>query len=273
MIDLHTHTTFSDGTTSPTENAALASDEGLVGLAVTDHDTMAGLQEAAEACRERGLVFVPGLELSTELGGRGVHILGYDVDPDDPDLVAECDRLRNERLRRAQAMVRRLADLGVDVPVDDVRNHRPHVAAAMVAAGAVADIGEAFDRFIADGGPAYVSKHALEPERGVALIRGAGGVAVLAHPGLDHRHADVDLALLDRLVAAGLAGVEADHVGHDDQARRFWRQAATERDLVVTGSSDFHGTRKQSRIGEAATPVSVTERLRARASDKESLGW
>lgn len=279
-FDLHTHSNFSDGTTTPSENAALAAAEGLAGFALTDHDTIAGWEEAAAAASAHGVRFVPGLELSTELGGLGVHILGYGVDPTDAALLAECERLRDERRLRAQAMVVRLGELGIDITMAAVESHaagapigRPHVAAAMVAAGAVEDLDAAFEHYIADDGPAYVSKHALSPERGVELIVAAGGVAVLAHPGVGRRHAAVNVELLDRLVEAGLAGVEADHAAHDAAARAYWRGAARRRDLFVTGSSDFHGRRKEARIGEATTAAAVVDILRGHAREKETLWW
>ncbi|HVM18551.1 MAG TPA: PHP domain-containing protein [Egibacteraceae bacterium] len=267
-VDLHTHSTRSDGVLAPQAVVALAASAGVGGIALTDHDTTDGWDEASDACRRHGLRFVPGVELSTELGGRSVHLLGYWVDPGNDRLRTECDRLRNERLRRAEAMVGKLNALGLPLTFDEVLVQagdapigRPHVAAAMVARGQVADLDAAFDGYLADGGPAYVPKHALAPERGVELIRQAGGVAVLAHPGVSTRDAPVDLALLDRLVAAGLAGVEADHAAHDDDARRYWREAAQQRNLYVTGASDFHGTSQDARLGEAVTPVDVVDAL------------
>lgn len=267
-IDLHTHSTRSDGTTTPSQTVALAREEGLAGIALTDHDTMDGWEEAAAACRRYGLRFVPGLELSTELGGRSIHLLGYFVDPGYPPLVAECDRLRNERLHRAVAVVAKLTTLGLDIDINAVVHRaggapvgRPHIAAVMVDAGAVADLDEAFDMYLHDGGPAYVPKHALAPTEGVALISRAGGAAVLAHPGLSTRDAPVDLDLLDELTAAGLAGVEADHVGHDEEVRGYWRSAALERTLWVTGSSDFHGARDEYTIGASTTAVGVVDAL------------
>lgn len=272
-IDLHTHSTCSDGTTPPAETVAFAARAGVAGLALTDHDTMDGWDEAATACLHHGLRFVPGVELSTELGERSVHMLGYFVDPTYAPLVEECDRLRNERLRRAHAMVAKLGGLGVAISMDNVLRRaagapvgRPHIAAEIVAAGAVEDFDAAFDQYIADGAPAYVPKHALSPEDGVALINAAGGVAVLAHPGVSTRDAPVDLVLLDRLVTAGLRGVEADHAAHDDDARWFWRNAAQERGLLVTGASDFHGTTKDTGIGAAVTPEAVVDALQGFAA-------
>ena len=284
-IDLHTHSTCSDGTTSPAETVALAAVAGVAGIALTDHDTLDGWDEAAEAALRHGLRFVPGVELSTELGERSIHMLGYFVDPTFPPLVSECDRLRNERLRRAYAMVAKLGGLGVEVSMDSVLRRaagapvgRPHIAAEIVAVGAVEDFDAAFDLYLGDGAAAYVPKHALSPEGGVALINAAGGVAVLAHPGVSTRDAPVDLPLLDRLVTAGLRGVEADHAAHDDDARWFWRNAANERGLYVTGASDFHGTRKDTGIGAAVTDIVVVdalERLAATAAtgDIEEAPW
>jgi len=270
-FDLHTHTVFSDGTTSPEDNAAMAASAGLAGLAATDHDTTAGWERAAEACERHDIELVPGLELSTELGDRGVHLLAYWVDGDDPAMTAELERLRGERARRAAAMVAKLQALGIDVALDRVHAlagtaplGRPHVAAALVEAGAVADHATAFDLWLADGGPAYEPKAALSPEAGVRLIVRAGGVAVLAHPGLATREAGTDLALLDRLVVEGLAGIESDHVGHDEVVAAYWRRAADERGLLSTGGSDFHGGRKDSEIGARTTPREVVDALHAR---------
>ena len=278
-FDLHTHSLHSDGRTSAAHNVALAARAGLAGLALTDHDTLTGWDEAAHACDEHGLEFVPGVELSTELDGLSVHLLGYWVRPDDQSLLSECDRLRRERARRAEAIVERLAALGVPVDLADVHARagsapigRPHIAAAMVAAGHVPDLDAAFAGYLADNGPAYVPKYALPPERGVELIRAAGGVAVLAHPGLGFRQAPTDTVLLDRLAAAGLGGVEADHAGHDAEARHWWRQAALERGLVVTGGSDFHGAREECTIGDAVTAESMVAELRGRAGAPPALG-
>lgn len=272
-VDLHTHTIRSDGTTTPTQNVELAASAGLRGLAVTDHDTLAGWDEADAACRARGLAFVPGVELSTELAGRSVHLLGYWVDPDDRPLVDECARLREERRDRAGRILERLALHGVDIDPQRVAMRaggapigRPHVAAAMVDAGVVASVREAFDVWLHDGGPAYVPKHAVAPADGVRLLRGAGGAVVLAHPGLSSRDAPVDERLLDELVAAGLDGVEADHAGHEPDVADRWRELARERELVATGSSDFHGATKDVALGARTTSLDVVESLRRRTS-------
>jgi predicted metal-dependent phosphoesterase TrpH len=273
-FDLHTHSAYSDGTATPAEAVALAAGAGLSGLALTDHDTVDGWAEADDACARHGLTFVPGIELSTEDDGVSVHVLGYWVDPEDAALQEECARLRLSRADRATAILSRLAELGVHVDAEAVRRiagaapvGRPHIAQAMVEAGAVATLNQAFDEYLADGGPAWVVKHALPPEDGVRLIRGAGGVAVLAHPGGfedddGKRTGGVPLSLVDRLCAVGLAGLEAEHAGHAPGTVSYWRRVAAERDLVVTGSSDFHGARKDVPIGAATTSDAGVEALR-----------
>jgi 3',5'-nucleoside bisphosphate phosphatase len=281
-FDLHTHTLHSDGTTTPAENVALAAAARLGGLAVTDHDTLSGWEEAADAARRHDVELVPGVELSTELRGASVHILGYWVDAGHAGLVAECERLYHERDRRADEIVGRLVALGVDIDPVRVRHFaagapigRPHIAKAMVEAGVVPDITAAFDRYLADGGPAYVPKHALDPAEGVRLIVAAGGVAVLAHPALTGERdlpgsglpavPEHMIALVDDLVAVGLVGIEADHAGHDADQVRLWRRVAAERDLLVTGSSDFHGENKDLVIGACTTGEDVVDALRDRA--------
>lgn len=277
--DLHTHSLHSDGTTTPAVNAALAAEAGLAGFALTDHDTFDGWEEARAACADHGLEFIPGVELSTEWRGAGVHILGYWPDREHAELAAECDRLRWERARRAEGMVIRLAALGMDVDIERVRAiagtapiGRPHVAAAMVEAGVVPDADAAFAEWIGEGMPAYEPKHALHPVEAVRLLRAAGGAPVLAHPGLSLRgpledpeppdaregsRGGVPLDLVDEMVSAGLLGIEADHAGHPVNVADRWRQVARTRDLIVTGSSDFHGMRKEVTIGMRTTPAAA----------------
>lgn len=268
--DLHSHTVFSDGLTTPAQNARLASAAGLAGLAITDHDTVEHFDAAQAACHEEGLEWVPGLELSCERDGFSVHLLALWVDPGDHALTTELARLRGERERRIKAMIGHLAEAGIVIAFEDVVARaggaplgRPHLAAALVASGTVADHDEAFAQWLGDGAAAYEPKRALTPERGVALIRQAGGVAVLAHPGLSDRAA-VDLQLLEALAAAGLAGVEADHPGHEFDEVTRWTAAARERGLVVTGGSDFHGTPGGVHVGACSTSLRSFEALTAR---------
>ncbi len=275
-FDLHTHSVWSDGTTTPEENAALAAAAGLRGIALTDHDTVDGWPEMAGACARHGVEFVPGVELSTQDHGRGVHLLGYWVDPEDRDLARTMSWLREARQHRVVQIVAKLRSSGIGVTLDRVRATaadgaplgRSHIAAALVEIGAVDDMHAAFDRLLGEGRPAYVPKQALAPEDGAALIVSAGGVAVLAHPG----RSGVDTALLDRLARARLAGVEADHPNHAGSVAVSWRRAAHERELLTTGSSDFHGTRKAVRIGERTTPDQVVEALRAQKR-QEARSW
>jgi predicted metal-dependent phosphoesterase TrpH len=274
--DLHTHTVHSDGTTTPEDNVSLAKEVGLAGLALTDHDTVTGWEQMREACERHGLAFIPGIELSTERDGRSVHLLGYWVDPTDPALLDECDRLRNERSRRAEDICAKLDALGVGVDVARVRSFagdapigRPHIASAMIEAGHVRDIQTAFDEFLADGGPAYVPKYAVDPVRGVALLRAAGGGVVLAHPGVSEDGGGAVTAdLLDELVAAGLDGVEVDHPTHTPDMVARWRDLAQARGLLVTGASDFHGDRKPIALGERTTTAATLEQLQALASNR-----
>lgn len=275
--DLHTHTVHSDGTTEPEDNVLLAKEVGLAGVALTDHDTVSGWTQMRDACARHGLVFIPGIELSTERDGRSVHLLGYWIDPNDAALADECDRLRNERSRRAEDICDRLDALGVGIDVARVRElagsapiGRPHIASAMVEAGHVADIQTAFDHYLADGGPAYVPKYAVDPVRGVELLTAAGGVVVLAHPGVsEDGGGSVNPELLSELAAVGLAGVEVDHPAHEPDVAERWRQLARAHDLLTTGASDFHGERKDLHIGERNTTEETLSHLHSLSSSKE----
>jgi 3',5'-nucleoside bisphosphate phosphatase len=273
-FDLHTHSDLSDGTTSIEANVALAVELGLEGLGVTDHDTTAPFDRAVAAAEGTGLEVVLGTEFSAELDGLSVHVLGYGIDPGDPVLAQELHRLRDERTIRARAIVERFRDLGVEIRFDRVQElagaapiGRPHIAEAVVEVGAAADTREVFDTWLADGGPAYVAKHAVDPVRAVELLRGAGGVAVLAHPGLFGARDGADgvpVATIEAMVAAGLAGIEADHPDHLEVHRDRYRDVAVALDLVVTAGSDYHGEAKANRLGSTTTPRAEVERLLAR---------
>lgn len=272
--DLHTHTDLSDGTTSIEANVADAIALGLEGLGVTDHDTTAPFERAMVAAAGSDLELVLGTEFSAEHLGFSVHVLGYWIDPTDRTLQAEMERLRNERYHRAAAIVERFRDLGVEVTFARVREiagaapiGRPHIAQAVVEAGAAADTREVFDTWLADGGPAYVGKHAVDPVRAVELLTGAGGVAVLAHPGLfGARDGGQGLGadVIEAMVAAGMAGIEADHPDHRDEHRDRYRDLARAHDLIVTAGSDYHGSAKVQGLGAATTSRAAVEELRAR---------
>lgn len=272
-IDLHSHSEASDGTRPPAEVVRRARARGVDVLALTDHDTVAGWDEAAAALPD-GLALVPGIELSCHLEGRSLHLLGYLFDPEEPRLAAELARVCDDRVIRARGMVDRLRELGVDVTWGMVRAlargeavGRPHIARAMVEAGAVRTADEAFTpEWIAQGGRAYVERYALEPERAIGLVRAAGGVCVLAHPRARRRGYVFGDEVIEKLAAAGLAGVEADHPDHLPQDRAGLRATAAALGLAVTGSSDDHGALTGDRLGAETTAPDDFERLAAAAS-------
>jgi predicted metal-dependent phosphoesterase TrpH len=249
-IDLHTHSDRSDGTFTPSEVVRHAAERGLDVVALTDHDTTAGIEEALAAGRELGVEVVPGVEFSAEHQGTSVHVLCYWMDVEDASLQEELGRLRDDRFRRGELMVSKLRELGFDVSFDRVREIaqggnivRPHVAQAMVEAGIVASEEEAFDRWIADGRPAHVPKHALAPIDALRLIREAGGLCVLAHPGMWGDQSEVPEDLIEAMAGAGMAGLEVDHTDHDPEQRARYRALADRFGVIATGGSDCHGTR------------------------------
>jgi 3',5'-nucleoside bisphosphate phosphatase len=249
-IDLHTHSTHSDGTFGPAELVRLAADRDLQVVALTDHDTTNGLPEALATGLEVGVQVVPGVEFSAEYLGTSVHILCYWMDEEDRALQLELRRLREDRYRRGELMVEKLDSLGLPVEFERVREIagdativRPHIAQAMVEAGVVASEKEAFDRYIGDGGPAHVAKHALDPLDAVALIEDAGGVCALAHPGMWGDQSSVPDELIERMAAAGMRGLEVDHPDHTSEARERYRALADRLGLIATGGSDCHGSR------------------------------
>ena len=275
-IDLHTHSLVSDGTDTPAELVLAASRAELDAIALTDHDTFAGLTEARDAGVAAGVAVLAGVEVSAERGGASVHLLGYGCDPGHAALRDELAHIRAGRTDRVPTMVARLVALGVPITLDDVRaqSHgpslgRPHVADALVAAGHVATRNEAFDRWLYDGGPAYVDRYSPDVAAAIALVRGAGGVAVLAHPwGRGRRH-DLPAEYLAELAAAGLDGVEVDHPDHDEPTRAELRAVAAGLGLLATGSSDHHGTGKlHNPLGAYLTVPEVygeiLDRIRAR---------
>ncbi len=274
QIDLHLHTTLSDGRLTPTELLRRAHANGVRILAVTDHDNTDGLAEARTAADALGLELIPGIELSTDLGPLGVHVLGYFLRYEDPAFQARLLPMRDDRVSRAQAMVRRLAELGYPIAWERVVEiagegsvGRPHLAQALLEAGHVRSITEAFDRFIADHGPAYVDRMKLTPGDAIALIHAYGGVAAVAHP---HDAPDVD-ALIAELAAAGLDGVETYYQGYGPDRVEHLLALARQYDLIPTGGSDYHGfpmgnaADVDNDVGSAPVPEETVERLRARA--------
>jgi predicted metal-dependent phosphoesterase TrpH len=272
-IDLHTHTNRSDGTFEPGELVHAAAERGLEVIAVTDHDTTEGLDASAAAGVESGVEVVPGVEFSAEYEGSSVHVLCYWMDVDHAPFQAELTRLRDDRFRRGELMVEKLRELGFDISFERVREIarggnivRPHVAQAMVEAGIVPSEEEAFERWIADGRPAHVPKHALDPLDAVRLIREAGGLCVLAHPGMWGDQTSVPDELIEAMAAAGMAGLEVDHTDHSPEQRARYRAMAGRLGVIPTGGSDCHGKRYDPiRLGTSqCTPESFAA-LRALA--------
>lgn len=270
--DLHAHSNRSDGTLSPAEVVSLAAGRDLAGIALTDHDTFEGLSEAAAAAEGFGVDLVPGIEFSAEYDGASLHILGYWVDPADPAVNDELDRLTATRFRRGELIVEKLRELGYDIDFDRVREiaggrtiARPHIAHAMVEAGIVATEEEAFQRFISDDGLAYVPKHALEPMDALRLIRSAGGACVLAHPGMWRGNGSVPDELIERMGAGGMVGLEVWHPDHDEAARARYAALADRLGLVATSASDCHGERFGYRLGTERTDADTYAELRRRA--------
>jgi predicted metal-dependent phosphoesterase TrpH len=272
-IDLHAHSNRSDGTFAPAEVVRLASERDLEVVALTDHDTTDGLHEALGTGAEVGVEVVPGIELSAEYDATSVHVLCYWMDPANPGLQAELARLRDERFRRGELMVEKLRELGVPIEFEDVKRIangativRPHVAQAMVEIGAVASEKEAFDAYLGDGRPGHVPKHALDPVDAVALILGAGGVCVLAHPGMWGDQTSVPVELIERMAAAGMRGLEVDHPDHLPEQVERYRTLAGELGLVATGGSDCHGTRYEPvRLGTSLCRPEAFDQLRSPA--------
>jgi predicted metal-dependent phosphoesterase TrpH len=274
VIDLHTHTTFSDGTFTPEELVALARERGISTLAVTDHDSTEGLGRALAAAGGDGLEIVPGVEFSTQRDGHGIHVLAYWMDVEDDAFQAELRRLRDDRFRRGERTVEKLQELGYPVSFERVREIaegknivRPHIAQALVEAGVVHTIEDAFTpELIAEGGRAYVEKHALDPLAALRLIKDAGGLVVVAHPGLFRERLGVSDDVIEELAEAGLDGIEAGHPDHPPDAERRYRDMARRLGLVATGSSDCHGTRYDPvRLGSVTTEPEEFARLKAKS--------
>ncbi len=253
LIDLHTHTTASDGSLTPAQVVQAAAQAGLKAVAITDHDTVAGLDQALAASRGGEIEVVPGVEISVERRGSraGMHILGLYLDHRHPGLLSALERLQEARARRNPQIAQRLRELGLAVSMEQVEAlagggqvGRPHFAQVLVQMGAVADRGEAFARYLAADAPAYVPKFRFPPDEAIAFLRRAGAVPILAHPGLLRLRPRALEELLGRLKEQGLEGVEAYYSEHDPATERLLASLAARLGLVVSGGSDFHGANK-----------------------------
>lgn len=241
--DLHVHTTASDGTLTPAQLVARARDRGVDVLAIADHDTVAGIPEAANAASAASITLVPAVELSAVADGRDAHILGYFVDVADADLLSHLADLRDARSRRAETMVSALRDAGYDISLDDVLAlsaggavGRSHIARALVGRGHAESVRDAFERLIGHGRAFYVPKDVRTPAEIIGIIRAAGGLPVLAHPGVSRLE-----SAIPSLLETGLGGIEAYHADHSPEQRELFANTAKEAGLLVTGGTDFHG--------------------------------
>lgn len=276
-IDLHTHTSFSDGSLSPTALISLATQQGIDVLAITDHDTTEGLPEALEATKDLSLELIPAIELSSQFQNREMHILGYFINLNDPQFQTRLKTLRSTRIERIVSILERLHSLGIDIPLEDVQKAsetgtigRPHIAQVLIAKNFVKNIKEAFEKFLGSRGKAYVQRPVPEAQEIIEWITDAGGIPILAHPYWEGFNKEDSAKACQTLVDQGLQGLEvfygtfsARHISFNlGLARRF--------DLLMTGGSDFHGTLKPDIAlgkgrGSLHVPPKVVEKLRAAA--------
>lgn len=265
-VDLHVHTTCSDGTLDPAAVVARAVEAGLAAVAITDHDTMSGVAPAREAAGSR-IEVVPGIEISSSGDGGETHVLGYYLDPADPRLRARLARFADDRRRRVAAMADRLAAAGAPVDAAGILAlagegvvGRPHVAEALLRAGHVSSLDDAFRRYLGPHGTAWVPRPPFPPEEAIALIHDAGGVSVLAHPG-----PQLDDRVVEALAARGLRGIEVWHPQHAAPTVRRYQLLAARLGLITTGGSDFHGPGRGAELGDRPVPARVLDALKRAA--------
>ncbi len=276
LIDLHTHSTASDGTLSPEELVKLAFQKGLKALALTDHDTVAGLEAASKTAQKLGLAFVPGVEISVKFDGPGhCHLLGYFIDYREETLLKTLSKLHEAREMRNEKMVEKLKALGIPISLEELQKvagggeiGRPHMAKLLIQKGVVRDFDEAFEKFLGKGRPAYVPKARLTTEEAISIIQKAGGLTSLAHPYYLGLSKEDTRSYVSSLKEMGLAAIEAYYTDHDAEYTAFCLSLAEEFGLLVTGGSDFHGANKPEielgrGKGELKVPYEVYERFYA----------
>lgn len=273
FADLHLHTRYSDGTYSPEEVVAQAQRLGFAAIALTDHDTVEGCAAVGQLCTAAGIEFISGTELTAEQDGHEIHILGYLIDVHHPKLLAELARFQSVRQNRIHEMVARLNQLNVPLRVESVfalancqSPGRPHVARALVQARLCGNLDEAFERFLKKGRPAWVPKFKMSAAEAIALLHEAGGVAVMAHPGLNRTD-----EVIPAMVAAGMDGIECFHTKHSTSTSEHYLEIADRFQLLVTGGSDCHGMSKGAPVmGTVKLPYQHVEKLKARAAERRA---
>jgi predicted metal-dependent phosphoesterase TrpH len=270
-IDLHMHSTYSDGVHSPATLIAIAKSKGIAGIALTDHDSVDGYDELERAAREAGIDVMTGVELSCEFNGRDLHVLGYGVDPRNEKLQALLREFRGARERRGIRIVEKLAEQGVRIDISVVIAKagggalgRPHIAEALIEAGYATDHAQVFARYIGEGCPAYVEKYKMHPGQAVASIKAAGGLAFIAHPGYYMEDYDAFLRLLDE----GFDGLEVFHPYHIPPVTNRLLALARERGLLISGGSDFHGFAGRDNMGEPTVSHDLFQRIQEALAER-----
>ncbi|KXG43825.1 PHP domain-containing protein [Tepidibacillus decaturensis] len=268
--DLHSHSTASDGLNAPADNVKLAKEAGLAALGVTDHDSVSGIDEAIKMAEKIGIEVVPGIEMSTVEKGQDIHVLGYFIRYKDKEFLNTLDELQKARDKRNEMIIVKLNELGIQITLDEVKKKirreganvgRPHIAEVLIEKKVVDTMEEAFDLYLGKKGKAYVNPIRISPEEGIDIIKKAGGVPVLAHPGLYD-----DDEMVVRLIKYGLKGIEAFHPDHDEEAEKRYQEMGETYGIIVTAGSDFHGSRNgemfHAPIGTKMVPYQVVERLK-----------
>lgn len=270
-IDMHMHSTYSDGVRTPSELVAMAKSKGLAGIALTDHDSVEGFAELSRAAAGTGVDVMTGVELSCEYNGRDLHVLGYGVDPGNAALQSLLREFRDARERRGERIVAKLSGQGVHIDMERVMakaGHgalgRPHIAEALIEAGYVADHAQAFARYIGEGCVAYVDKYKMQPKQAVASIHAADGLAFVAHPGYYMEDFDAFLRLIDE----GFDGVEAFHPYHIPPVTTRLLALARDRALLISGGSDFHGFAGRDNMGEPVVSHALFERIQETLAER-----
>ena len=279
MIDLHTHTSYSDGTDTPSQliNKALAAGISVIGL--TDHDSISGWQEASNALRA-GISLVPGAEISCQTpDGISVHILGLLFDSNNSELMNTLEKTRENRHGRMEKIIARINEAGINITMNDVLEQlsdgatlgRPHLADALVKKGIVASRDEAFTQMLHNNSKYYVSHYSPTPEAAIKLIKDAGGVSVIAHPMASHRGRTISLDTFGSIIQAGLDGIEVDHRDHSPDEKLQLIKLANDSNLVMTGASDYHGNGKLNTLGEYTTSLEQWEKLESRSNARRVI--